>query len=53
MRFLFSTVGDCPWVQLGDFNMVRTVLDRLEGFDSMAADEFNNYIADIEMEDMF
>lgn len=47
-----SIIGDVPWLQFGDFNVVRQMSERLVGFDSNFALEFNSCLDDIEMEDM-
>lgn len=39
MRFLHSTIGDLPWVQMGDFNVVLRSSERVGHFD---ASEFRN-----------
>lgn len=52
MRFGSGGIGDGPWIQLGDFNVVRRSDERLVGFDSSAACEFNDCLAHIGMDDM-
>lgn len=52
MRFVSGGIGDGPWIQLGDFNVVRRSDERLVGFDSSAACEFNDCLAHIGMDDM-
>ncbi|KAI8566950.1 hypothetical protein RHMOL_Rhmol02G0082600 [Rhododendron molle] len=52
MRTLAPTIGDTPWLQFGDFNVVRRSSERLEGFDNVASLEFNTCLDDINMDDM-
>lgn len=42
MGFVCSSIGDGPWIQLGDFNVVRKPEERLVGFNATAALEFND-----------
>ncbi|KAI8558971.1 hypothetical protein RHMOL_Rhmol04G0137800 [Rhododendron molle] len=46
-----NRVGNDPWLQLGDFNVVRKTNERLEGFDT-ASTEFIDCLASLEMDDM-
>ncbi|KAH7866002.1 hypothetical protein Vadar_014134 [Vaccinium darrowii] len=41
MISLASSIGTTPWIQLGDFNVVRWRSERFVGFDVGAASEFN------------
>ncbi|KAG5535782.1 hypothetical protein RHGRI_023523 [Rhododendron griersonianum] len=52
MIVLLPTIGDAPWIQLGDFNVVRKMTKRLVGFDANAAMEFNACLDTIGMDDM-
>ncbi|KAH7833020.1 hypothetical protein Vadar_002410 [Vaccinium darrowii] len=52
MRNICSVVGSRPWIQLGDFNSVRSISERLDGFDVSAATEFNECLNDIFHDDM-
>ncbi|KAH7866733.1 hypothetical protein Vadar_024219 [Vaccinium darrowii] len=52
MKTLFPIIGDVPWIQLGDFNVVRRMSERLDGFDTNAATEFNECLDYIGMDDM-
>lgn len=52
MRYVHSIIGDTPWLQLGDFNVVRQMSERLVGFDCNSALEFNSCLDFIEMDDM-
>ncbi|KAI8527740.1 hypothetical protein RHMOL_Rhmol12G0097800 [Rhododendron molle] len=52
MRVLLPIIGDAPWIQLGDFNVVRKMTERLVGFDANAAMEFNACLDTIGMDDM-
>lgn len=52
MRQVAAIVGNMPWVQMGDFNAVRSASERLIGFDSAAAAEFNKCLCDILQDDM-
>ncbi|XP_058211744.1 uncharacterized protein LOC131323927 [Rhododendron vialii] len=51
-RITANSVGTKPWVQMGDFNTVRATLERLVGFDSNVATEFNHCLADILHDDL-
>ncbi|KAH7864818.1 hypothetical protein Vadar_034236 [Vaccinium darrowii] len=48
MKTLFPIIGDVPWIQLGDFNVVRRMSERLDGFDTNAATEFNKCLDYVE-----
>lgn len=52
MRYVHSIIGDTPWLQFGDFNVVRQMSERLVGFDCNSALEFNYRLDCIEMDDM-
>ncbi|KAG5544078.1 hypothetical protein RHGRI_016730 [Rhododendron griersonianum] len=52
MKSLAPAIGDAPWLQLGDLNVVRRLLERLVGFDNSASLEFNSCLDDICMDDM-
>ncbi|KAH7852585.1 hypothetical protein Vadar_026731 [Vaccinium darrowii] len=52
MFSLASSIGTTPWIQLGDFNVVRRRSERVVGFDVGAAAEFNACIDSIDMDDM-
>ncbi|KAH7848240.1 hypothetical protein Vadar_001278 [Vaccinium darrowii] len=52
MQSVSFVIGDTPWLQMGDFNVVRRLSERLDGFDSNAALEFNTCLHDIGMDDM-
>ncbi|KAH7834537.1 hypothetical protein Vadar_017123 [Vaccinium darrowii] len=52
MKSLRAGIGGRAWMQLGDFNVVRKPSERLEGFDSTAAAEFNSCIDFLNMDDM-
>lgn len=41
-----------PRLQMGDFNTVRLSSERLLGFDSLAASEFNQCLSDICQDDL-
>ncbi|KAH7845446.1 hypothetical protein Vadar_002057 [Vaccinium darrowii] len=52
MFSLASSIGTTPWIQLGDFNVVRRRSERVVGFDVGAATEFSACIDSIDMDDM-
>ncbi|KAH7843849.1 hypothetical protein Vadar_021345 [Vaccinium darrowii] len=52
MKQISSVVGDNPWIQLGDFNVVRKRFERLVGFDNNVAMDFNDCLDIIGMDDM-
>lgn len=52
MRYLGTIIGDNPWIQLGDFNVVRRPNERLTGFDQAATYDFNDCLESLNMEDM-
>ncbi|KAH7848411.1 hypothetical protein Vadar_002431 [Vaccinium darrowii] len=47
-----ALVGTGAWLQLGDYNVVRKMAERMEGFHNDAAVEFNDCLYDLELEDM-
>ncbi|KAI8527724.1 hypothetical protein RHMOL_Rhmol12G0096700 [Rhododendron molle] len=52
MRYAFAVIGSSAWIQLGDFNIVRSASERLVGYAAAASDEFNSCLTDIEQDDM-
>lgn len=52
MRSLSSFIGDSPWLQLGDFNVVCRSSERLGNFDVTVAAEFRQCLFDINMEEL-
>lgn len=52
MRQVHSCFTNKTLIQLGDFNTVRVAPERLVGFDSTAALEFNECLSDIEHDDL-
>ncbi|KAI8547966.1 hypothetical protein RHMOL_Rhmol07G0236100 [Rhododendron molle] len=52
LRHANSVVRTFAWLQMGDYNVVRKVNERMVGFDSSATLEFNNCLHDLEMDDM-
>lgn len=52
LRFLPSCIDDSPWVQMGEYNIVRRESERLGGFDVQSAAEFNSCLVDIGMDDL-
>ncbi|KAF7139592.1 hypothetical protein RHSIM_Rhsim07G0073000 [Rhododendron simsii] len=42
MKSLAPVIGDTPWLQLGEFNVVRRLSEWLVGFDNSASLEFNS-----------
>lgn len=52
MRYIHGIIGSQVWIQLGDFNIVRSAIERSDGFDVLASTEFNDCLFDIEMDDM-
>ncbi|KAG5526206.1 hypothetical protein RHGRI_032472 [Rhododendron griersonianum] len=52
MRYLGTVIGDNPWIQLGDFNVVQRPNERLMGFDQATAYDFNDCLESLNMEDM-
>lgn len=52
MQLVGGAVGTDPWLQMGDFNVVRKANERLEGFDRAASTEFNDCLDSLEMDDM-
>ncbi|KAG5552845.1 hypothetical protein RHGRI_010825 [Rhododendron griersonianum] len=53
LRTLFPVIGSSAWTLMGDFNVVRSPIERLVGFDESAAADFNRCLEDINMQDMF
>ncbi|KAH7840355.1 hypothetical protein Vadar_015873 [Vaccinium darrowii] len=52
MRSLALAIGDSPWLQMGDFNVVLRSSERIGEFDSQAASEFRQCLFEINMEEM-
>lgn len=54
LRIGFGTVGDLPWIVIGDFNVVRWQNEKSNSshFDANATGEFNKCIEDIEVEEL-
>lgn len=52
MRYVFAVIGSSAWIQLGDFNIVRSAFERLVGYDAADSDEFNFCLMDIEQDNM-
>ncbi|KAH7842100.1 hypothetical protein Vadar_001489 [Vaccinium darrowii] len=52
MRSLALAIGDSPWIQMGDFNVVLRSSERIGEFDSQAASEFRQCLFEINMEEM-
>ncbi|KAH7861825.1 hypothetical protein Vadar_031371 [Vaccinium darrowii] len=52
MKTMALSIGNAPWIQLGDFNVVRNPTERLMGFDRGASDEFNACLDSVGMDDM-
>ncbi|KAH7858770.1 hypothetical protein Vadar_027812 [Vaccinium darrowii] len=52
MISLASSIGYTPWIQIGDFNVVRRRSERVLGFDVGVAAEFNTCLDSIDMDDM-
>ncbi|KAH7847812.1 hypothetical protein Vadar_030492 [Vaccinium darrowii] len=52
MKTMALSIGNAPWIQLGDFNVVRNPTERLMGFDKGASDEFNACLDSVGMDDM-
>ncbi|KAI8534245.1 hypothetical protein RHMOL_Rhmol10G0074800 [Rhododendron molle] len=52
LRYIHGIIGAQIWIQLGDFNIVRSAIERSDGFDVLASTEFNDCLFDIEMDDM-
>ena len=52
MRSLFAAIGDFPWIQMGDFNVVLKSSERIGEFDHNSAAEFSQCLVDIEMEEL-
>ncbi|KAG5543053.1 hypothetical protein RHGRI_015966 [Rhododendron griersonianum] len=52
MRSVFQLDTSKPWIQLGDFNVVRVSTEQLIGFDNSAAAEFNDCLLHIAQDDM-
>lgn len=51
MNLVGGVVGNDPWLQMGDFNVVQKTNERLEGFDRAVSTEFNDCLASLEMDD--
>ncbi|KAH7835330.1 hypothetical protein Vadar_025114 [Vaccinium darrowii] len=51
-RYINSVVQGAAWVQLRDFNVVRRMNERLEGFERMGFWGFEHHLEELEMEDM-
>lgn len=52
LRSASLLVGTGAWLQLGDYNVVRKMAERMEGFHNDAAVEFNDCLHDLKLEDM-
>lgn len=52
MRAIQQRNPDRAWLQMGDFNTVRLSSERLVGFDSTAASEFNQCLYGISQDDL-
>ncbi|XP_058216931.1 uncharacterized protein LOC131327817 [Rhododendron vialii] len=54
LRSGFASIGDQPWIVMGDFNVVRWQNEKSNSsyFDANATGEFNSCIEDIEMEEL-
>lgn len=52
MRSLFSSIGDFPWIQMGDFNVVCRRSERMGTFDVATASEFRQCLFAINMEEL-
>lgn len=52
MRTVNALIVDSAWIQIGDFNAVRSVSERTEGFDAADAMDFNYLLKDICQEDV-
>lgn len=46
-----AIVGHVAWIQMGDYNVVRRIAERMDGFDYSAAAEFNDCLNSLEVDD--
>lgn len=53
MKSLVPVIEDAPWLQLGDFNVVRRLSEWLVGFDNSASLEFNSCLDDMPFEGLW
>lgn len=53
LRSLFLVLSSSAWVLMGDFNVVRSLWERLVSLDAAATFDFNSCLHDINMQDMF